>query len=63
MQSDTILSLEQVQIYNDTALNCLFPGTDNIRVEFFITGRDKKGNLKYYISVNNSIKMRYENEK
>lgn len=58
MQLDTILSLEQAYIFRDEALDNLFPNYSHLRVEFYLTLRDKEDNhLKAYSSITNTIKV------
>lgn len=58
MQLDTVLSLEQAYIFRDEALDNLFPNYFHLRVEFYLTLRDKEDNhLKAYSSITNTIKV------
>lgn len=58
MQLDTVLSLEQAYIFRDEALDNLFPNYFHLRVEFYLTLRDKRDNhLKAYSSITNTIKV------
>ena len=58
MQLDTNLSLEQAYIFRDEALDNLFPNYFHLRVEFFLTLRNREDNqLKAYSLITNIIKF------
>lgn len=58
MQLDTVLSLEQAYIFRDEALDNLETNYSHLRVEFYLTLRNKEDNhLKAYSSITNTIKV------